>query len=180
MTRHWLLIHTKIGQEQTVLAHLQRQGHECFLPMAGAQVLFPRFVFIRLGIQPRAAGTRELALNLGMGPALSFRQTFIQVDDELMAVLRAHSPGGATPSEEPNPTKVASAEALTQKNATATSTVAAIYQMGNGEDRVLELLNLLSRRLKPQADASQTSTPAQWAAPLASPVPAALAHTSPV
>lgn len=174
MSNNWLLIHTKIGQEQRVLEHLQRQGQDCFLPLvhitwvqngvnqSRTQPMFPRFLFIRQGHPTANAGGRSglnsqtQDIGAGLGPSLSFRQTFITVDDETMADLQARALNAT--SLRGNHHRLDPQKA-----------VADLSQMPSGEDRVMELLNTLSKRLKPKGEQGQNRTPEQWVKPFKSP-----------
>lgn len=201
MSNNWLLIHTKIGQEQRVLEHLQRQGQDCFLPLvhitwvqngvsqSRPQPMFPRFLFIRQGHPTANAGGRSglnsqtQDIGAGLGPSLSFRQTFITVDDETMADLQARALNSSHLRSNPHslvPQKAVDVPAMQQlmkPNAIADTAVADLLQMPSGEDRVMELLNTLSKRLKPKGEQGQNRTPEQWVKPFSTPCFASLPNT---
>ncbi len=73
---HWYLVHTKPRQEKCALENLERQGFQCYLPTFSAEklrrgvivvadeVLFPRYLFIRLGLGVSTQSWAPMALNV--------------------------------------------------------------------------------------------------------------------
>lgn len=79
--KSWYLVHTKIRQEAVALANLQRQGFECFLPLIWVEKLrrgnlqvvqeplFPRYLFIRLGMGAESQSWAPIRSTLGVSLA---------------------------------------------------------------------------------------------------------------
>lgn len=147
----WYLVHTKIRQEQVALENLERQGFECFLPLAlveharkGAlqvvsEPLFPRYLFIRLGTGMQAQSWAPIRSTLGVSRLVTFGQKPAMADDQLVAqirttcarsdgVVRAFNPG----------------EAVVVTHGPFAG-LEAVYQATSGEGRAMVLLNLLSK-----------------------------------
>ncbi|HRK39031.1 MAG TPA: transcription/translation regulatory transformer protein RfaH [Burkholderiaceae bacterium] len=148
---HWYLIHTKIRQERLALDNLERQGYECFLPLARVErirkdalqvveePLFPRYLFIRLGTGSQAQSWSPIRSTLGVSRLVTFGQTPAKVGDNLVAHIRnqcADSPLVVRAFKEGD------ALVVTQGPFAGLD---ALYQTTDGEGRVMVLLNLLSK-----------------------------------
>lgn len=152
--RNWYLIHTKIRQERTALENLERQGFECFLPLIRAEklrrgkldvvreALFPRYMFIRLSTDAESQSWSPIRSTVGVSRMVTFGQTPAKINDELIEELRAHS----------NATDVVLRHFEPGEQVVVTDGpfvgVEAIYQMTDGEGRVMVLLNILSKQVK--------------------------------
>ena len=154
VSRDWYLIHTKIRQEQVALENLKRQNFECFLPLIRAEKLrrgalqvvqeplFPRYLFIRLGSGLESQSWSPIRFTVGVSRLVTFGQTPAKIHDELVANIR---------------TKIDSAEVQLRHFAPGEQIVVtdgpfagmeAIYQMTDGESRVMVMLNILSKQVK--------------------------------
>ena len=148
---HWYLIHTKIRQERCALQNLERQGFECFLPELQAEKLrrgtltavpeplFPRYLFIRLGTGLEGQSWAPIRSTLGVSRLVTFGQTPAKIDDGLMAELQAHSANTDVQLRH-----FAPGETVTVTDGPFVG-LEAIYQMTDGEGRVMVLLNILSK-----------------------------------
>ena len=151
---NWYLIHTKIRQERVALENLERQGFECFLPLIRAEklrrgqlqvvqeVLFPRYLFIRLGTGLESQSWSPIRSTVGVSRLVSFGQTPAKIDDALVSELRAKS----------DSTEVQLRHFELGEQVVVTEGpfvgVEAFYQMADGEGRVMVLLNILSKTVK--------------------------------
>jgi transcriptional antiterminator RfaH len=151
---NWYLIHTKMRQERVALENLERQGFECFLPLIRAEKLrrgalqvvqeplFPRYLFIRLGTGLESPSWAPVRSTVGVSRLVTFGQTPAKIDDELIADIRVQS-GSAEVQlrhfEPGEPVMVTDGPFVG---------VEAIYQMTDGEGRVMVLLNILSKDVK--------------------------------
>ena len=151
---HWYLIHTKIRQEAVALSNLERQGYRCFLPLCHAEKLrrgklqvvqeplFPRYLFIRLDTDTQSQSWSPIRSTLGVSRLVMFGQTPGRVGDELIERLQAQH-NASTP-----------AQTLFQPGDPVTITqgpfagLEAMYQMACGEERVMVLLDFLSKQVK--------------------------------
>ena len=149
---HWYLIHTKIRQEVVALSNLERQGYRCFLPLFNAEklrrgklqvvqeALFPRYLFIGLDTDTQSQSWSPIRSTLGVSRLVMFGHTPGRVDDTLIERLQAQHN--------------ALAQALFQPGDPVTITqgpfagLEAIYQMTCGEERVMVLLDILSKQVK--------------------------------
>ena len=151
---HWYLIHTKIRQEQHALQNLERQGFECYLPCVQAEKLqcgalavvdeplFPRYLFIRLGSGLEGQNWAPIRSTTGVSRLVSFGNVPAKVDDELVDAIRSQisGPAGLRRQFEPGQKVV-----ITQGPFAG---LEAIYQLSDGESRVMVLLNILSKTVK--------------------------------
>ena len=152
---NWYLIHTKIRQEQCALQNLERQGYECYLPQIQAEKkmrrgtlalhvepLFPRYLFIRLGQGLAAQSWAPIRSTTGVSRLVTFGNVPAKIDDGLVELIRAQT-GGANavrPQFEPGQPIL-----ITQGPFAG---LEAVYQMSDGESRVMVLLSILSKNVK--------------------------------
>lgn len=151
---NWYLIHTKIRQESLALDNLERQGFECFLPLIRVEklrrgslqvvqeALFPRYLFIRLGIGMESQSWAPIRSTMGVSRLVTFGHIPAKIDDDLVADMRAH-----TESSEVVRSHFEPGEQLVVTHGPFVG-VEAIYQMVNAEGRVTLLLNILSKQVK--------------------------------
>jgi transcriptional antiterminator RfaH len=151
---NWYLIHSKIRQERVALENLERQGFECFLPLIRAEKLrrgalqvvqeplFPRYLFIRLGTGVESQSWAPIRSTLGVSRLVTFGQTPAKIDDELIADIRIQSNSAEVQLRHFNP-----GEQVVVTDGPFVG-VEAIYQMPDGEGRVMVLLNILSKQVK--------------------------------
>ena len=151
---NWYLIHTKIRQERVALENLNRQGFECFLPLIRAEkllrgqlqvvqeALFPRYLFIRLATGPESQSWSPIRSTFGVSRLVTFGQTPAKIDNALVSELRAKSDSTEVQLRhfEPGDQVVVTTGPFVG--------VKAIYQMADGEGRVMVLLNLLSKDVR--------------------------------
>jgi len=148
---NWYLIHTKPRLEVCALQNLEQQGFACFLPLirveklrrsALVQVeepLFPRYLFIQLGSGSTAQSWAPIRSTKGVSRLVCFGQDPAKLDDALVAQIRTH-----------NQTPVLQKRHFTAGEAVVVSSgpfigLDAIYQMNDGESRVMVLLNIMSK-----------------------------------
>jgi transcriptional antiterminator RfaH len=148
---NWYLIHTKIRQERVAQENLERQGFECFLPLIRVEKLrrsalvvveeplFPRYLFIRLASGTDAPSWSPIRSTLGVSRLVTFGQTPAKINDRLIAELQVHSSNTDVQLRHFSP-----GEAVTVTNGPFVG-LEAIYQMTDGEGRVMVLLNILSK-----------------------------------
>ncbi len=151
---HWYLIHTKIRQEQRALENLERQGFECYLPLIpteklrrGAlavlpEPLFPRYLFIRLGLGLAAQSWAPIRSTTGVSRLVTFGTVPAKIDDGLVALIRAQTVGEDALHRR---FKIGQPVIITQGPFAG---VEAVYEMSDGESRVMVLLNILSKNVK--------------------------------
>ena len=125
---HWYLVHTKPRQEECALENLHWQGYQCYLPTIPSEKLrqglltvadkplFPRYLFIRLGMGDTAKSWAPIEL-------LRTQEASVQTEPE-----RLFKPG-----ERVRLTEVPFAG------------IEGIYQMADGERRVMVLIEILSK-----------------------------------
>ena len=98
---NWYLVHTKPRQEKLALFNLERQGYECYLPTLRTEklhreilklvdeVLFPRYLFIRLGRGAAARSWSPIRSTKGVSKLVCFGDRPALVDDCLVFMLRS-------------------------------------------------------------------------------------------
>lgn len=155
---HWYLVHTKPGQEKCALENLQRQGYQCYLPTIPSEKLrqgllrvaniplFPRYLFIRLGQGDSAKSWVPIRSTRGVSRLVSFGVEPAKVDDGLIALLQRHE---ATAQLEPERLfKPGERVRLTEA---PFSGIEGVYQMADGERRVMVLIEILSKPVSVRA-----------------------------
>ncbi len=152
---HWYLIHTKPRQELRALENLQRQGYECYLPLLPTEKiqqklvaivdepLFPRYLFIRLDSSQSGKSWAPIRSTLGVSKLVTFGMEPAKVDHALIEFLRENE---AKISEKPQRLFDVGDRLLVTDGPFAG--IEAIYQMSNGEGRVMVLIELLSKPVK--------------------------------
>jgi transcriptional antiterminator RfaH len=151
---NWYLIHTKPRLEQCALENLQNQGYECFLPHIRVEKLrrsklvevdeplFPRYFFIQLDTGNRAQSWHPIRSTKGVSRLVSFGQEPAKVSDELVALIRAQCNSTDVQQRHFTPGETV------QITDGAFAGLDAIYQMSDGEQRVMVLLNIMSKPVK--------------------------------
>ncbi len=149
---HWYLIHTKPRQEKCALDNLQRQGYQCYLPTLPSEKLrqglltvadeplFPRYLFIKLGHGDSAKSWSPIRSTKGVSRLVSFGGEPARVDDGLIELLRSQE---ALVQAEPA-RLFAQGERVRLMEAPFAG-VEGIYQMPDGERRVMVLIEVMSR-----------------------------------
>ena len=152
--RHWFLIHTKIRQENVALENLELQGYECFLPQINAEKLrngtlqvvreplFPRYLFIRLGMDLASQSWSPIRSTLGVSRLVTFGQAPAKIEEELVSTIRTQTDTAAIQARH-----FKEGEAVVVTGGPFAG-LEAIYQMASGEGRVMVLLNLMSKQVK--------------------------------
>lgn len=149
---HWYLVHTKPRQEKCAFDNLQRQGYQCYLPTLPSEKLrqgvltianeplFPRYLFIRLGVDGAAKSWVPIRSTKGVSRLVSFGIAPAQVDDGLIELLRTQE--ASVQSEPERLFKHGERVRLTEAPFAG---IEGIYQMADGEHRVMVLIEMLSK-----------------------------------
>jgi transcriptional antiterminator RfaH len=152
---NWYLVHTKPRQERCALENLQWQGYECYFPTMPAQKLrqgklgvveqplFPRYLFIRLGQGPTAQSWTPIRSTKGVSRLVAFGTTPAKVDDALIEILRNQE---ALVQAEPEP--LFRPGQRIRITASPFTDIEGIYQMTNADQRVMVLIELMSKPVK--------------------------------
>ena len=147
----WYLIHTKPRLEQCALENLQNQGYECFLPIIRVEKLrrgklvevdeplFPRYFFIKLDTGKHAQSWHPIRSTKGVSRLVSFGQEPAKVSDDLVALIHEQCSTNAVQQRHFTPGETV------QITDGAFVGLEAIYQMSDGEQRVMVLLNIMSK-----------------------------------
>ena len=150
----WYLVHTKPRQEWCALQNLERQGYECYLPTLPAEKLrhglfrvegeplFSRYLFIRLGVGESAKGWGPIRSTKGVSRLVCFGTEPAKVNDQLITLLQEQEASvQASPERLFNP-----GERVRLTDAPFVD-VEGIFQMADGERRVMVLIEILSRQV---------------------------------
>jgi len=153
----WYVIHTKPRQEQCALLNLGRQGYECYLPILPAErlnrsracveiveePLFPRYLFIRLNTGDSAKSWAPIRSTKGVSRLVTFGSEPARVDSRLIEMIRSQCD-----LFRGQPRHLFSAgERFVLKDGPFAG-IEAIYQMRDGESRVMVLIELLSKPVR--------------------------------
>jgi transcriptional antiterminator RfaH len=149
---HWFLIHTKPRQEACALENLERQGFTCYLPVLCAEKvrqgklvardepLFPRYLFIQLGQGAQSQSWAPIRSTRGVSRLVSFGNEPAKVPSELVECLKLldlERAGTIKPAFQPGDgVKVLEGPF---------AGLDAVYQMRDGEGRVMVLIELMSK-----------------------------------
>ena len=156
-TMTWYLIYTKPRQEAVALTNLSRQGLECYLPMLKvqkirqrkaalvAEVMFPRYLFIRLDTSGTGQSWSPIRSTLGVNKMVTFGGHPAKVDGQLIDHIRfretSHS---AQPMFAPGEHVVVADGPF--------AGLEAIYQTTDAERRSMILLEMLSKPVSMRID----------------------------
>ena len=149
---HWYLVHTKPRQEKYALDNLLRQGYLCYLPTipserlrqglltVGDEPLFPRYLFIRLGQGDAAKSWAPIRSTKGVSRLVTFGIEPARVDVDLIELLKARE--ASVQAEPERLLKPGERVCLTEAPFAG---IEGIYQMADGERRVMVLIEMLSK-----------------------------------
>ena len=149
--QNWYLIHTKIRQEAIALQNLQQQNFTCFLPMIqveklrrGALVtveepLFPRYLFVRLDASANGQNWSPIRSTTGVSRLVTFGNVPAKIDGALLEAIREQLGTGQMQRRQ-----FESGEQVLVTQGPFVG-IDAIFQMQDGESRVMVLIEILSK-----------------------------------
>ena len=149
---HWYLIHTKPRQEQIALENLERQGYQCYLPCMPAEKLrqglltiadkplFPRYLFIQLGLDFTSKSWAPIRSTQGVSRLVRFGVEPAKVADELIEILRINEV-----QLQAAPEQLFKHGERVRLTESPFASIEGIYQMAEGERRVMVLIELMSK-----------------------------------
>jgi transcriptional antiterminator RfaH len=149
---HWYLIHTKPRQEKCALQNLEQQGYQCYLPILpkekltkGAialseEPLFPRYLFIKLAQDFMAKSWSPIRSTKGVSRLVRFGAEPAKVDEALVNVLRCHEESALA-----DPERLFTKGQRVQLTQGPFAGIEAIYQMADGDRRVMVLIEIFSK-----------------------------------
>lgn len=151
----WYLVHTKPRQEKCAVENLERQGYQCYLPTlpteklrqgsltVSDEPLFPRYLFIRLGSGESAKSWAPVRSTRGVSRLVSFGSEPARIDDSLVELLQKRE---ASPEAEP--LRLFKPGEGVRLNDGPFAGIEGVYQMADGEHRVIVLIELLSKQVQ--------------------------------
>jgi transcriptional antiterminator RfaH len=151
---HWYLVHTKPRQEKCALTNLEQQGYQCYLPTMPSErirqgsltvldePLFPRYLFIRLGQGDSAKSWSPIRSTKGVSRLVSFGIEPARVDDGLIELLRTQEASVQT-----EPERLFKPGERVRLTEVPFAGIEGIYQIADGERRVMVLIEILSKPL---------------------------------
>ncbi len=149
---HWYLVHTKPRQEKCALDNLQRQGYQCYLPTLPSEKLrqglltvsneplFPRYLFIQLDHRDSAKSWSPIRSTKGVSRLVCFGGEPARVDDGLIEHLRSQEV-----SVQAQPERLFRPGERVRLVGQPFDDIEGVYQMANGERRVMVLIEILSK-----------------------------------
>ena len=155
---HWYLVHSKPRQERLALDNLTRQGYECYLPVLptekirqGAitladEPLFPRYLFIRLGSDLSAKGWGPIRYTTGVSRLVSFGAEPAKIDDDLVFQLQRTESTHKT-----KPARLFEVGDRVRFTSGAFAGIEGVFQIAEGEKRVMVLIEMMSKPLSVRA-----------------------------
>lgn len=152
---HWYLVHTKPRQEKCALENLHQQGYQCYLPTLPSEKLcqgllkvvneplFPRYLFIRLGQGESAKSWAPIRWTKGVSRLVSFGVEPAKISDSLVEAIRAQEA-----SVQAEPERLFKSGERIRLTEMPFAGIEGIYQMADGERRVMVLIELLSKQVR--------------------------------
>ena len=152
---HWYLVHTKPRQEKCALQNLAQQGYHCYLPTLATEKLqqggvviadaplFPRYLFIQLGLGDSAKSWAPIRSTKGVNSLVSFGNVPAKVDDAIISFLRLQETAAQA-----KPSRLFKPGERVRLTDAPFSDIEGIYQMADGERRVMVLIELLSKQVR--------------------------------
>lgn len=149
---HWYLVHTKPRQEKCAFDNLQRQGYQCYLPLlpsekickgklsVSCEPLFPRYLFVSLDQGGASKSWAPIRSTKGVSRLVCFGVEPARVDDGLIELLRTRELVAQT-----DPERLFKKGEHVNINEAPFSGIEGIYQMADGEHRVMVLIEILSK-----------------------------------
>ncbi len=157
LTKSWYVIHTKPRQEQRALSNLQQQGYQCYLPMIAIEKLtrervnvieeplFPRYLFICLDAGRHGQNWSPIRSTWGVSGLVTFGSAPAKVDNSLIDLMRQQEQGlNHAPQR-----LFSEGETLLVVDGPFAG-LEAIYQMTNGENRAMILIELMGKSAQMQ------------------------------
>ena len=153
----WYLVHTKPRQEEKALLNLERQGYRCYLPrltvekirrarlMRVTEAMFPRYLFIELDSSQQGKSWSPIRSTLGVHRLVNFGGQPARVTPDLIDLLRSRE------QHKPPETLFEPGDRVTVVTGPLAG-LEAIYQMTDGEQRSLLLLEILSQTIRMPVD----------------------------
>jgi transcriptional antiterminator RfaH len=150
---NWYLVYSKPRQELCSLENLERQGFECFLPLIAVEKLrrkmivvlqeplFPRYLFIRLDASQEGRSWNPIRSTTGVSRLVTFGQIPAKIEDQLVEAIRSSVSGEGVRQRHFEPGEVV------RINDGPFAGLEAIYQMPDGEARVMVLIDILSKKV---------------------------------
>ena len=149
---HWYLVFTKPRLERCALQNLENQGYTCYLPTLPTErlrrgavaidpaPLFPRYLFIQLGQDASAKSWTPIHSTRGVSRLVRFGVEPAKVDERLIAALKAHQQ-----AFEGQPERLFQPGERLRVASGPFTGLEAVYQMTEGDRRVLVLIELLCK-----------------------------------
>lgn len=159
---NWYLVHTKPRQETCALENLQNQGFTCYLPMLACEKLvrgklqstctplFPRYLFIQLDTQLQGKSWAPIRSTKGVHRLVCFGTDPARVDPALVNALQQHEAQALQ-----QPQKLFTKGEKVHVLEGPFQGLEAIYDMADGESRVMVLIELLSKPVRVPVSPSQ-------------------------
>lgn len=151
----WFAVYTKPRQERVALAHLERQGFRCFLPLAvnpyqrrsarttRIEPLFPRYLFLRLSDRDEDWG--PIRSTIGVSALVRFGATPARLPDAFVETLRARE--GEDGVQDLPWRELAVGERVRIVDG-ALAGLEAVFQARTGAERVVVLLQVAERLVR--------------------------------
>lgn len=152
--KQWYVVYTKPRQEAVAEENLERQGYEVYLPLIAEprrqrgrwrqcfEPLFPRYLFVRL--RPGCDNTGPIRYTTGVSNVVRFAEELAAVDDHIVESLKRRA-DCATGWNVPKASVFEPGDRVLMDDGPFAG-VEAIFQAESGSERVVVLLNLLSRK----------------------------------
>ncbi|MDR2015535.1 MAG: transcription/translation regulatory transformer protein RfaH [Azoarcus sp.] len=156
---NWYLLHTKPRQEKTALMHLKQQGYVCYLPQLRTErlrrrklavvdvPLFSRYLFIRLGQGEKDKSWGPIRSTVGVSQLVRFGERLAHADESLIEMLKAREDAFYSAPE-----RIFNPGDTVQISEGPFSGLDAVYQMPDGEQRALVLIEFLSKPVSLKLD----------------------------
>lgn len=156
---YWYLVYTKPRQEKCALYNLQQQDYECYMPTRPSEKihrkllrvvdepLFPRYLFVRLGHGASAKSWLSIRSTRGVSHLVRFGIEPAKVDDCFIELLRKEE--DLFRAEPVHLFRPGDSVCLNEGPFKA---ITGLYQISEGGQRVMILLELLGKQTSLNVD----------------------------
>lgn len=158
----WYLVHTKPRQEYRALENLERQGYECFLPLYLSEKvikgrlrvieepLFPRYLFIHLATGMDAKSWGPIRSTVGVNGLVRFGDRAAKVESRVVNLIRSYES-----QMKLDPERLFTKGDMLQVVDGPFAGMEVVFQMSDGENRAIVLIELLGKMSRLQLSPSE-------------------------
>ena len=162
MSEFWYLVFTKPKEEERALVNLERQGYSVYLPRVTAErcaksqlvlktePLFPRYLFVQIPESLQEPSWLPIRSTLGVASLVQFGGRPAEVPNSMIIMLQ-----GLEIQSQEEPRELFHAGEAVVITSGPFSGIEAVFKVRNGTERVVVLINFLSKSVPYQCSPDQ-------------------------